>query len=204
MDILSQSPATFALLAANIIASLIAFSQQDFFVGNSFWIQPIRQGRQWHRMLTSGFLHVNMTHLFVNMITLYFFGPTLEYIFGTINFLLLYFVSLLGGSVWMYIEKRNDPDYRAVGASGAISGLMLAVALLFPFATIYLMFAIPIWAGVYGALFIIISFILSGRDNAMIAHGAHLGGAVAGLVITLLLKPESLGNLLQQISERLG
>ena len=81
---------------------------------------------------------------------------------------------------------------------------MLAVALLFPFATIYLMFAIPIWAGVYGALFIIISFILSGRDNAMIAHGAHLGGAVAGLVITLLLKPESLGNLLQQISERLG
>ncbi len=204
METLIASPATFGILAANVIASFIAFSSHEFREANSFWIRPIRESGQWHRSLTSGFLHVNTGHLLVNMLTLYFFGPPLERIFGTTNFLLLYFASLLGGSIWMYFAKRDSLDYRAVGASGAISGLMLAVAVLFPFATIYLMFAIPIWAGAFGALFIIVSLVLSRRDNAVIAHGGHLGGAIAGLILTLVLQPNALSRLLAQIAERLG
>ena len=200
MEIFASAPVTFSILFANLIASFIGFTSPDFVDQNSLWIRPIREQRQWHRALTSGFLHVNGMHIFVNMLTLYYFGPPLESVFGASGFALLYFGSLLGGSLWEIIDKNDRPDYRAIGASGAISGLMSSVGILFPFATIYLMFALPIWAGLYALLFIVISFIYSRREDAMIAHGAHLGGAIAGLALTLILKPESFGELLQQIS----
>jgi len=204
MEFFTSSPITSSLLLANVIASLIGFSSSEFINQNSLWIRPIRENGQWHRVVTSGFLHVNGAHLFVNMLTLFFFGPPLESVFGPVGFLVLYFGSLLGGSAWEIVDKNNRPDYRAIGASGAISGLMSAVGLLFPFATIYLMFAVPVWAGLYALAFIVISFIYSRREDAMIAHGAHLGGAIAGLVLTLLLRPESFGELLQQFAQKFG
>ncbi|MCA8898338.1 MAG: rhomboid family intramembrane serine protease [Hyphomonas sp.] len=204
MEAFTTSPVTFALLAANIVASVVALTVPDFMDQNSFWIRPVREQKQWHRLLTSGFLHVNGAHLLVNMLTLYFFGPLLEAKLGSVNFILLYFGSLIGGSLWMVVDKYNRPDYRAIGASGAISGLMSAVGLLFPFATIYVFFALPIWAGLYALLFIVVSFIYSQRENTMIAHGAHLGGALAGLVITLLLQPEALDHLMRQLASRFG
>lgn len=204
MDFFTTAPVTFSLLLANVVASMIGFSSPDFVNQNSLWIRPIREQQQWHRALTSGFLHVNGAHLFVNMLTLYYFGPPLEGTFGSTGFALLYFGSLLGGSFWEIVDKAARPDYRAIGASGAISGLMSAVGILFPFATIYLMFALPIWAGLYALLFIIISFIYSRKENAMIAHGAHLGGAIAGLFLTLVLRPDSFGRLLDSIAQQFG
>jgi membrane associated rhomboid family serine protease len=204
MDFFTAAPVTFSLLLANVVASMIGFSSAEFINQNSLWIRPIREQNQWHRALTSGFLHVNGAHLFVNMLTLYYFGPPLEAEFGSTGFAILYFGSLLGGSAWEIVDKGNQPDYRAIGASGAISGLMSAVGLLFPFATIYLMFALPVWAGVYALLFIVVSFIYSRRGGGMIAHGAHLGGAISGLVLTLLLRPESFSELLQQIAQKFG
>lgn len=204
MDFFAAAPVTFSLLLANIAASMVGFAAPDFVDQNSLWIRPIREKRQWHRAITSGFLHVNSAHLLVNMLTLYYFGPPLEAEFGSGGFALLYAGSLLGGSVWEIVDKAGRPDYRAIGASGAISGLMSAVGLLFPFATIYLMFALPVWAGLYALLFIVISFIYSRREDAMIAHGAHLGGALAGLALTLILKPESFGDLLDQVAARIG
>lgn len=204
MDILTQSPATLALLAANIIASVVGFARPDFQIGNSFWIRPIREGGQWHRIVTSGFLHVDPFHLLINMYVLFGFGPALEHYFGMTGFLLIYFGSLVGGSLWMYFQKRNDPDYKAVGASGAISGLMLAICVIAPFSMLWILGIVPVWAIVFGVLYIALSYVLSHRENAVIAHGGHLGGAVAGLVITLLLDPEALGDLLQQVAARLG
>lgn len=204
MEALLSSPATFGLLAANIIASLIAFSNREFYEQNLFWIAPINQGGQLHRFITSAFLHVNPTHLFINMYVLWMFGIVLESILGTGGFLLLYFGGVLGGNLWEYVDKRNTPDYRAVGASGATSGVVLAFCLFYPFRLLYLFFAIPMWSIVFGVGYIVISYILSQRDRTMIAHGAHLGGALAGLVIALLLKPEAWSQLMAQVAEKLG
>lgn len=204
MEGLLASPVTLGLLAANIIASVLAFSNRDFYEQNLFWIEPINKGGQVHRFVTSAFLHVNPTHLLINMFVLWQFGMKLEPILGTGGFLLLYFGALLGGNFWEYIDKRKTPDYRAVGASGATSGIVIAYCLFFPFYKLLFLLFIPMWAIVFGIGYIVISYILSQRDETMIAHGAHLGGALAGLIITILLKPEAWSNLVTEVANKIG
>ncbi|KCZ89981.1 rhomboid family intramembrane serine protease [Hyphomonas johnsonii] len=204
MDGLLIYPATYTLIALNVIASIVAFNNHDFFERYVFWIAPIRQGEEWYRFVTSAFLHVNGLHLFINMYVLYMFGQVLEQHLGSGGFLILYSASLLGGNVWEFADKHNQPDYRAVGASGATSGVVSGFCLFFPFAVLYLFFAIPMWAIVFGVGFIVVSFILSQRDQTMVAHGAHLGGALTGLAIAMLLRPESWRHLIDQVIGRLG
>ncbi len=196
-------PVTLSLIAANVLVSLIGLSNRDFFEDNNFWIAPIRKG-QWWRFVTSAFLHVNATHLLINMFVLWQFGSLLEYNLGAPTFLIIYFGSLLAGNAWEYVDNRTKPDYRAVGASGATSGVVLSFSVLAPFALLGIFFIIPMWAIVAAVLFITVSFVLSQRDNTMIAHGAHLGGALAGAALTFVLVPGSWSALMTQIAERLG
>lgn len=199
-----QAPVTLTLIALNVVVSMLGFQNRAFFEQNAFWVAPIRQKGQWHRFIVSAFLHVNTLHLLVNMYVLYEFGGVLEHILGPIGFLALYVASLLAGNAWEYVANFNKADYRAVGASGATSGVILGFCLLYPFAMLGLFFIIPVWAIVAGVGFIIISFLLSQRDNTLIAHGAHLGGALAGGAVTLFLVPGAWGNLVAQITDKLG
>lgn len=200
MEILFESPITFGLIAANLVASFFAFSNSDFYEQNLFRVGNVVKGNEWHRTLTSGFLHTGTTHLLVNMLTLFFFGPTLEEILGPTGYVIVYFGSLIGASAWMLMEKRGDLGYSAVGASGAVSGVILAYCLFFPFNMLYLFFAIPMPAIVFGVGFIALSWFLSQREGGMIAHGAHLGGALAGLALTVLVEPRAIGVFMRAIS----
>ncbi|MCI4645334.1 MAG: rhomboid family intramembrane serine protease [Hyphomonadaceae bacterium] len=200
MEFLSSYPITSALIAANLVASFFAFANADFYEQNLFRIGNITRRNEYHRALTSGFLHVNPTHLLMNMFVLWMFGPVLERIFGPVGYLIVYFGALLGASAWMLYEKRNQLNYSAVGASGAVSGVILAYCLFYPFNMLYLFFAIPIPAVVFGVGYIVLSYMLSQREKAVVAHGAHLGGALAGLVLTILLKPEALTSFLQAVT----
>ena len=204
MENLLATPVTLALIAINVILSLQGFNNRHYFENNLFWIGKIRREKEYHRFITSAFLHVNGLHLFINMYVLYEFGNVLEQILGPFGFALLYGVSLLGGNAWEYATKQNNPNYRAVGASGATSGIILAFCLFFPFATLLLFFVIPMWSIVLAALFIGGSYYLSQKPNTMIAHGAHLGGALAGLVIALILRPDAWGRLVDQVAQRFG
>ena len=204
MNALLVYPATLVLIAMNVIASVFAFNNRDFFDRFCFWIGPIRQGEEWYRFVTSAFLHVNGLHLLINMYVLYMFGQILEAYVGSGGFLILYFASLLGGNLWEYADKHNEAGYRAVGASGATSGVITGFCLFFPFTMLYLFFAIPMWAIVFGVGFIVGSFILSQRDQTMVAHGAHLGGALTGLVIAMLLRPEAWRQMIEQVANRIG
>ena len=197
-------PVTLSLIVANVLVSLLGFQNRTFFEDNVFWVEPIRQGNQWHRFFTSAFLHVNGAHLFINMYVLWEFGRVLEYNIGAGNLVAIYIASLIAGNAWEYVDNRDTPNYRAVGASGATSGIVLSFSVLAPFATLGVLFVIPMWAIVAAALFIGVSFILSKNENRMIAHGAHLGGALAGAAMTFFLVPGSLTSLMQQVAERLG
>ena len=203
MDQLSIFPATLTLIAINVLVSIYGWLNQQFLLKNLFDVGAIREKREYHRLVTSGFLHGGVFHLLINMFVLFQFGRYIEYQLGTLAFVFVYFAALLGGNLWALLENFRSPDYRALGASGATSGIILSFCLFQPFAML-LFFIIPMPAIVFGILFIVISVILAQRENRIIGHEAHIGGAIAGLIATIVIAPESLSIFSSQIARVLG
>lgn len=205
MDQFMLIPVTSLLIAANVIASLFALSNAKFMEKNLFHVGPILSQREWHRMVTSGFLHGGILHLFVNMYVLFMFGGFVERTVGTTSFLIIYFLALLGGNAWALLENKNKPFYRALGASGATSGIVMSFILFRPFEPL-MIFPIPFFmpAVVLGLIFVVGSAILAQRENKTIGHEAHLGGALAGILTTIVLVPGAFTNFSTQIAATLG
>ena len=181
------------LIASNILLSLKGFNDRSFFNDWLFQVGKVLEQKEYKRLITSGFLHVSTMHLVFNMITLYFFAGHLESYVGPFAFLLIYFGSLLGGNLFALLVHQKHWAYSAVGASGAVSGLVFASIALFPGMQLgFFMIPIPIPAWLFGLGFILYSIfgIRSQRDN--IGHEAHLGGAVIGLLIAIAFQPQVL------------
>ena len=152
--------------------------------------------KQHYRVFTSSFLHVDFFHLFFNMMTLLFFGPTVEALLGTDGFLVVYFGAILVSGIVSFYANRENLVYSSIGASDAVSGVVLSYCLFYPLNPLYIMFIpIGIPAILYGVLFIIISARLMGREGNRIAHEGHLGGAIAGVVLTVAMRPEIVGQI---------
>ena len=192
-------PATHILILLNVIISGYAF-YVDHNLNNRFDLDVGRVlgRRELYRLITSGFVHADPVHFLVNMFTLYMFGRVVEQIMGTVPFLILYFGSELAANLLTLALKRLQRGYSSLGASGAICGVVLSYCLFQPLAKIYIMpfpFGIP--AFIYGVCYIGYSmFAVQGDARDGIAHEAHLGGAVAGLLITTLFHPGILGQFL--------
>lgn len=180
MDI---SLVTIILIAANALVSFKGFNDRSFFERYKFQIGPIQAGEK-ERMMTSGFLHVDPGHLIFNMITLCIFADVVVYEFGQPLFLLIYLVSLAGGSLFAMYFHRNEYYYSAVGASGAVMGILYAAILLDPLRKINF---IPGYIFGIGYLLYTIYGMKARHDN--VGHTAHFGGAIGGYVLTLVFKP---------------
>jgi membrane associated rhomboid family serine protease len=181
--------ATLAVMAANILVSLRGFKDVSFFERYKFHIGAI-QGGQKDRMMTSGFLHVDGAHLILNMFTLYFFADVVIRWLGAGKFLLIYLLSLLAGSLLAVFFHRREPYYSAVGASGAVTGVLYAAILLQPDMRLALMFIpIPFPAYVLGIVYLLYSIYGMKQRLGSIGHTAHFGGAVGGYVTTLVFMP---------------
>mgnify|MGYP002397469002 CR=1 FL=1 len=195
MSELSQTPVTATLLFANIAISLWAmYSNQAYFEKFAEWPYQIVHDGKWYQVITSAFLHANFMHLFFNMFALYTFGSFLEAFFiqgfggftGSLYFFLIYFISLLTGSLLTVIFHYNNPLYVAVGASGAVSGIVFSYIIFFPKSTIFVLF-FPMPAYLFALLWIGLSVYGMKSKLGNIGHEAHLGGAVGGFLSTLLL-----------------
>ena len=124
------------------------------------------------------------------MVSLYLFGRTFEWSLGKTDFLLIYFGSVIGGSLLsLYVHRHHD--YLAYGASGGVCGIIFAYLLLFPGAGISLYFAVPIPGWLYAIGFMVGSFIALKQAKDNIGHDAHLGGAIVGLLIAAGLHPQA-------------
>lgn len=172
------------------VISYKGFNHQHFFDFYKFQVGEILLNKKYYRLITAGFLHVGWMHLVLNILSLLFFSNSLELMLGPLNLMLIYFASLLGGNLLALLIHRNDMDYSAVGASGAISGLIFASIAVAPNSQIgffILPFSLPAW--LFGLLYMIFSIygIRSSRDN--IGHDAHLGGGLVGLLVTSALYP---------------
>lgn len=182
---------TIAIIVANILVSLKGFKDNSFFERYKFSIGYIRAGQK-DRMLTSGFLHVDVSHLLFNMLTLYFFANVVIYWFGPVKFAIIYIISLLAGSLLAMFFHKDEPYYSAVGASGAVTGILYAAILLQPNMELRLMFAIPIPAYVFGIGYLLYSIYGMKSRLGNIGHTAHFGGAIGGYAMTLLFMPDLL------------
>lgn len=194
-----ESPATYALLIVNILVSGYAFTV-DRNLNNQFDLDVGRvlNRKEYYRLITSGFVHGDPIHLLFNMYTLYAFGPIVESYMGLIPFLILYFGSELAANGLTLVLKRWQRGYSSLGASGAICGVLLSFCVFQPFAKITI-FPLPIGipAFIYAVFYIGYSS-FQVRDDARdgIAHEAHLGGALAGILLTVLFRPDALAVLM--------
>ena len=192
----TDTPVTLILLLLNVLVSGYALLQDGSLIDRlGFRPVRIREQREWYRFITAGFVHAGMAHLAFNLITLYFFGPLLEMVLGPLNFIVLYFGSELAAHALTYWFHRGNEDYNAVGASGAISGIVFAFCLFAPFEKLYLFFAVPIPAILFAIGFVAVSIYAMNKTRGRmggIAHEAHLGGALGGVVLTILLEPRAL------------
>ncbi|MEL0272888.1 MAG: rhomboid family intramembrane serine protease [Flavobacteriaceae bacterium] len=148
---------------------------------------------QWYRLLTSGFLHVGWWHLLVNGLTFYFFAPSILSIFGTVGFLGLYLFSLLTGNLLTYFYYHKEYYYTAVGASGAISGVVFSSLIFDPSMKLYILpLPFPIPAPLFGLGFLGYSMVGILRNSDRIGHAAHMGGGIGGILFTFLFYPSLL------------
>lgn len=174
------------IILINIIFSLQGFKSGSFFDRFSFRVDEILVNKEYVRLISSGFLHIGWVHLIMNMVTLYLFGNMLELYMGGIPFLIVYLAGLVGGNLLALLIHRQHGDYSAVGASGAVCGIIFASIALFPGMSIRMFFlpiSIPGW--LFGLAYILYSIygIRSKADN--IGHEAHLGGALVGMFTAL-------------------
>jgi len=182
---------TTIIIAITALVTFAGLSNLEFFDKFKFNISAIKAGEQ-YRMITSGFLHADWFHFAFNMFSFWSFANFLTQEFSTVNFLLIYFGSMAIGSLLTYYIHNNEPYYSAIGASGAVMGIIYCAILLYPENSILLFGALPIPGYIFAVLYLGYSIYgMKGRyDN--IGHTAHLGGALGGLVFTLLIRPSLL------------
>ncbi len=179
---------TTIIIAITALVTFTGLSNLEFFDKFKFNISSIKAGEQ-YRMITSGFLHADWFHFAFNMFSFWSFANFLTQEFSTTNFLLIYFGSMAIGSLLTYYIHKEEPHYSAIGASGAVMGIIYCAILLYPENSILLFGALPIPGYIFAVLYLGYSIYgMKGRyDN--IGHTAHLGGAVGGLVFTLMIRP---------------
>lgn len=186
-------------LILTVVISWQAFQNQALL--SRLLLEPyaVKHRGEFYRLLSHMLVHADFAHLAFNMMTLYFIGSYLEQIwqlqFGLMNsriyLFLLYVVGGLCATLWPMIRNQDNPSYRSLGASGAVSAILFAFILWDPTQSLYLMFIpIPIPAYVFGPLYLAFEYYSMRKGKSGIAHDAHIGGAIFGVLFVLLIAPE--------------
>jgi membrane associated rhomboid family serine protease len=196
---------TAIVIAITCAVSLLAFGNPRLLGAMMFWPPALRQRGEYQRLLTYGLVHADFTHLLVNMLTLFFFGTFVERFYqaklGDFGFAFFYALGIVASILPTWWRHRDEPEYRSLGASGAVMGVLMASVLFDPWNMLYVFFAIPMPAIVYAVLFIAYELWADRRGGDRVNHSAHLWGAAYGVVFTLAVEPrlatrflEALGN----------
>lgn len=196
-------PVTLIIIAITCIVSFMAFKNSRLMNDLILWPPAIARQREYYRLVTYGVVHADFMHLLFNMFTLYFFGRLMEGFFaarmGSFGFVLFYIGALVISILPTYLKNRGNPDYRSLGASGAVSAVLFAFILLAPWEKIIVL-VVPMPAIVYAVLYTAYSIYMDRRGQDNVNHSAHLWGAAYGVIFTVLVEPRVLSHFLNALS----
>jgi len=195
---------TLIIIAITAIVSFMAFNNARLMNDLILWPPAITRSREYHRLVTYGLVHADFGHLLFNMITLYFFGRYMEGFYtsalGTLGFVLFYILALVVSILPTYLKNKSNPNYRSLGASGAVSAVLFSFILFQPWSRI-IVFVLPMPAIVYAVLYVGYSIYMDRRGQGNVNHSAHLWGAAFGIAFTLVIRPEVLSHFLSQLAQ---
>lgn len=205
MEYLINTPVASIIFLLTIVTSIYAFNDHTLY--GKFMLHPYSVSRRYklYTLITSGLIHADWMHLIFNMITFYSFAFYLERHIGSLNFGIIYIVSLIASDIPSVIKHKNDMWYNSLGASGAISAVLFSCILFFPFSKMYIMpIPIPIWAIVFGPLYLVYCVYAAKQAGDNINHDAHFFGALSGLILTVLLVPGTIPGFIAQVMAKIG
>ncbi len=190
----ASSPVATLLLATMVVVSLAGLMLAPKWVVRSL-LRPywLFRRHEYLTLLTSGFFHASLAHLFFNAFTFWAFGFQLEGAIGSTRFLWLYFLGLLASDLGTYFAHRHDPGYQSLGASGAILAVMFASIIYFPKSSIFILpIPIPIPAPLFALGFLVYTYLAAHKPRAGVNHDAHLSGALSGIAFVAVTDPQAI------------
>ncbi len=183
---------TLIIIIITALVSVGGFANHKIIEDLIFYPPAVTKRKQWYRFITCGLIHADVAHLVFNMISLYFFGRSVEAAFlvffdqqGKWLYLAMYLTALAVSLLPTYLNHRNDENYRSLGASGAVSAVVFAGLAVAPDSDIFIYF-IRMPGFIFAPLYLLLSIILAKRGRDNINHSAHIWGALYGLVFILI------------------
>jgi membrane associated rhomboid family serine protease len=193
---------TLIIIFLTIAASFYAWEKPELYEKWMMYPYRVKRNNEYHRMLTSGFIHSGYGHLAFNMLSLYFFGKTVELNMTPIIFTLFYLLALVVSDIPTFLKQQNNPGYRSLGASGAVAAVIFSSILVRPDKNIGFLFlpGIEISGFIFGIMYLIYSYYQAKNSTDNIAHEAHFYGAVFGILFTVILYPKFIDSFFHYIS----
>lgn len=200
----------FVIIGVTVLVSIYSFSKLDVLFKLSLSPFSMVRNNEWWRFITHGLVHVNYTHLLINMLVFWSFGGNVVRIFGALEeqgiisgsqfwFLGLYLGALIFSSSRDFSRERENVMFNSVGASGAVSAMVFTSIFFAPWSKIYFMAIVPIPAVVFGGVYLWYENRLSGRKSGSVNHTAHIYGAIFGLLFPLLMDPKLLLHFMSEL-----
>ncbi len=194
---------TLAIIAVTCVVSWIAFNNGRLLQRLLLWPPAIEKKHEYWRLISYGLVHADFQHLLFNMITLFFFGRAMEGVYagllGPFGFLWFYLGGLIVSILPTYIANRHNPNYRSLGASGAVSAVLFAYILLAPWSLIFVFF-VPVPAILFAVAYLGYSIWMDHRGGGYVNHSAHSWGAAYGIIVTVILEPRVAAHFIQQLA----
>jgi membrane associated rhomboid family serine protease len=196
---------TVGIVILTCLISIAAFNSSKIIDELIFWPPAISMRHQYYRFITCGLIHADFIHLLFNMFTLYFFGQGLEVLYrGELGlqpyyYPILYITALIASNIPSYLKRKDDYNYRSLGASGAVCAVMFAVILIRPWEQVRV-YGIPMPSILYAALFLAFSVYMSKRGGDNVNHDAHLWGSAYGVLFTIAVHPGIVSTFINEMS----
>ncbi len=198
---------TILIIIATVAASFYAWNNEDVYRRWMFNPYMVARKKQYDRLIMSGFIHSDQTHLFINMLSFYFFGRNLEafldYLYGTsgtLYYLGFYLLALVVSDAPTFLKHRKDHWYNSLGASGAVAAVIFACVIIRPVDNIYFFFILPVPAIIFGILYLVYSYVSAQKQAGGINHDAHFYGALFGMGLIILIEPRLISSFFEQLS----